>query len=144
MTVHPESNKINVFNDGISQGLNVRMPLGGHEAPISIEGETLLWKNAQKKAKKNKTSEIINKIIPKRNPCCTIPVWCPSNVDSRTTSLHQTNITKSKLKNPNKSIKDPYLNAWKYNTPPIVLVKAANEATNGHGLGSTKWNGWRW
>jgi hypothetical protein len=31
---------------------------------ISIEGERLLWKNAQKNEEKNNTSEAMNKIIP--------------------------------------------------------------------------------
>jgi len=94
----------------MSHGLNVIIPFGGQDEPISIDGETLLWKNAQKNAKKNKTSDTINKIIPNRKPCWTTPVWWPSNVDSRTTSRHQTNMTKSKLKNPKKSIKLP---CWK-------------------------------
>lgn len=37
--------------------------------PISTLGDKLEAKNAQKKEKKNITSETINKIIPKRNPC---------------------------------------------------------------------------
>jgi hypothetical protein len=36
--------------------------------PNSIVGDKLLWKKAQKKETKKKTSEIINKIIPHRNP----------------------------------------------------------------------------
>jgi hypothetical protein len=39
-----------------------------HTEPISILGDKLEAKNAQKNEKKNITSEIINKIIPKRNP----------------------------------------------------------------------------
>ena len=53
------------------------MPVGGHEQPSSGVGAKLLWKNAQKKAKKNKTSEAINKIIPHRRPFVTIDVWNP-------------------------------------------------------------------
>jgi hypothetical protein len=45
-----------------------------HTQPISILGDKLDAKNAQKKEKKNMTSEIINKIIPKRNPFCTTEV----------------------------------------------------------------------
>jgi hypothetical protein len=60
----PEDNKIIVFNIGILIGLNVLIPIGGHCIPISIEGERLLWKNAQKNEEKNNTSEAINKIIP--------------------------------------------------------------------------------
>jgi len=47
------------------------MPVGGHAQPISGVGDRLLWKNAQKNAKKNNTSEVINRIIPQRNPVMT-------------------------------------------------------------------------
>jgi hypothetical protein len=47
------------------------MPVGGHAQPNSGVGDKLLWKNAQKKAKKNNTSEVINRIIPHRNPFVT-------------------------------------------------------------------------
>jgi hypothetical protein len=39
-----------------------------HTQPISILGDKLEAKKAQKKEKKNITSDTINKIIPKRNP----------------------------------------------------------------------------
>ena len=53
------------------------MPIGGQSSPISIEGERLLWKNAQKKEKKNNISEMIN--ITKNNfkPDINILVWLP-------------------------------------------------------------------
>ena len=44
------------------------MPAGGHKLPTSIVGVKLLWKNAQKKDKKKKTSDTINNAIPQRNP----------------------------------------------------------------------------
>jgi hypothetical protein len=47
------------------------IPLGGHTHPISIVGFKLEWKKAQKKAKKNITSEIMNKIIPILKPFLT-------------------------------------------------------------------------
>ena len=97
-----------------------------------------------KKIKKKRISDTINKITPNRKPCCTIPVWCPSNVDSRTTSRHQRNITQSKLRTPSKRIKLPSLKTWKYKTPPIVQINADRDAVKGQGLGSTKWKGWRW
>jgi len=53
-----------VFKNGISQGFKTLIPLGGHMEPISTAGDKLLWKKAQKKAKKKRTSEIINKITP--------------------------------------------------------------------------------
>ena len=53
VTVAPDVNKINVFNKGTSHGLNVSIPKGGHTPPISIAGDKLEWKNAQKKRKKH-------------------------------------------------------------------------------------------
>lgn len=64
VTEQPDSNSIIVFRKGTSQGLNTTIPFGGHIEPMSIDGARLLWKNAQKKAKKNSISEIINKITP--------------------------------------------------------------------------------
>ena len=57
-----------MFSRGIENGFKGKIPEGGHEHPISAEGANLLWKNAQKKALKNITSEVINKIIPHSNP----------------------------------------------------------------------------
>jgi len=57
--------------------LNGVTPDGGHNRPISEVGDRLLWKKAQKNEKKNKTSEVINKIIPHRKPLNTIDVWSP-------------------------------------------------------------------
>lgn len=68
VTVSPEEIKIIVFIRGISKGLNGLIPRGGHNCPISIAGANEEWKYAQKKEKKNKISEIINKIIPNRMP----------------------------------------------------------------------------
>jgi hypothetical protein len=45
-------------------GFKTSIPTGGQMPPMAIEGDTLVWKKAQKKAKKNITSEQINKIIP--------------------------------------------------------------------------------
>lgn len=52
-------------------GLNGLMALGGHLCPISMVGEILLWKKAQKKEIKKKISEAINKIIPVFRPFIT-------------------------------------------------------------------------
>jgi len=41
---------------------------GGHTEPISIAGDRLEWKKAQKKAKKNITSDTMKRIIPERKP----------------------------------------------------------------------------
>ena len=53
------------------------IPSGGHFIPSSTEGEHLLWKKAQKKAKKKATSLTINKANPIFNPIWTTSVWKP-------------------------------------------------------------------
>jgi len=68
VTVNPDDSKIIVFSNGTLRGLMVLIPIGGQEQPISTEGESLLWKNAQKKARKKQISLIINKIIPNFSP----------------------------------------------------------------------------
>lgn len=45
----PEVNKIIVFNNGIINGLNTLIPVGGHFIPSSIIWVNLKWKNLQKK-----------------------------------------------------------------------------------------------
>jgi hypothetical protein len=40
--VIPEHSRIIVLSRGISIGLNVLIPAGGHDAPISIVGDNLL------------------------------------------------------------------------------------------------------
>ena len=77
-----------MFNKGIWNGLNSTIFLGGHCVPSSIEGESLLWKKAQKKEIKKNTSEIINKIIPQRKPIVTWKVCNPWKVLSREISRH--------------------------------------------------------
>jgi hypothetical protein len=64
VTVAPEQSKIKVFNKGTSIGSNTLIPFGGQIEPISITGARAAAKKAQKKAKKNITSETINRIIP--------------------------------------------------------------------------------
>lgn len=77
VTVTPDDNNTAVFSKGIENGFNGQIPVGGHEHPSSEVGANLLWKNAQKKALKNITSEVINKIIPHSSPFCTFIVWSP-------------------------------------------------------------------
>jgi hypothetical protein len=60
-----------VFNSGILMGLNGVIPAGGHICPNSTEGEILLWKKAQKKDTKKKTSEMMNRTIPVFSPFIT-------------------------------------------------------------------------
>jgi len=46
-------------------------------ALLSIVGDKLVWKNAQKNDTKNKTSDTMNRIIPHRSPFVTIFVCNP-------------------------------------------------------------------
>ena len=66
-----------MFRSGTLNGLSGVIPVGGHAHPSSGVGESLLWKNAQKNAKKNNTSDVINRIIPHRKPFVTYVVWWP-------------------------------------------------------------------
>jgi hypothetical protein len=70
------------------------IPTGGQQQPNSGVGASLLWKNAQKKAKKKHTSDRINRIIPQRRPLATYEVCAPMKVPSRITSRHHWNIDK--------------------------------------------------
>jgi len=88
VTVTPEASNTAVFRSGIAKGFKGSIPIGGQQQPISGVGARLLWKKAQKKAKKNKTSDKINRIIPYRSPFTTRAVWWPIYVLSRTTSRH--------------------------------------------------------
>ena len=64
VTVTPDDSKMMVFRRGILMGLNGLMASGGQFWPNSIVGEILVWRNAQKKATKNRTSDVMNRIIP--------------------------------------------------------------------------------
>lgn len=99
VTLTPEDNKIIVFNKGTPKALNTLIPKGGQIEPSSILGDSLLLKKAQKKEKKNITSDKINNTIPHRIPVSTINVWSPWKVLSRVTSRHHCAITKSINKN---------------------------------------------
>ena len=57
-------NNITVFHKGKLKGSNIFIYKGGQIYPIYILGDKLVWKNAQKKLKKNIISDIINKIMP--------------------------------------------------------------------------------
>jgi len=71
VTVTPDANRTAVFSKGTLKGFNGVIPVGGQAHPNSGVGDRLLWKNAQKNAKKNSTSDVINKIIPHRSPLVT-------------------------------------------------------------------------
>jgi mannose/fructose/N-acetylgalactosamine-specific phosphotransferase system component IID len=88
VTVTPEDKRIIVLSSGIWKGLNGDTPIGGQSIPISKVGERLLWKKLQKKDKKKKISDTINKIIPHFIPVITLKVWRPWNVLSREISRH--------------------------------------------------------
>jgi hypothetical protein len=77
VTVTPDASKIAVFSKGICRGLNGIIPVGGRVEPNSIVGDRLLWKKAQKNEMKKNTSEMMNRIIPHRNPFVTIFVCSP-------------------------------------------------------------------
>lgn len=101
VTVAPELNKIAVFNNGTENGFKGSIPTGGHITPNSTEGDKLLWKKAQKKLKKNKTSDNINNKNPIFKPVTADLVWNPWNVASLITSLNQAIIHNKTIKNPN-------------------------------------------
>jgi hypothetical protein len=88
VTVTPDASRIAVFSNGICNGLNGEIPVGGHVEPNSIVGDNLLWKNAQKNEMKKNTSEMMNRIVPQHNPFVTLFVCSPWYVPSRTISRH--------------------------------------------------------
>lgn len=71
VTVTPEASKTEVLSSGTLNGLIGVMPMGGQQHPSSGVGASLLWKKAQKNAKKKHTSDRINRIIPHRRPLAT-------------------------------------------------------------------------
>lgn len=88
----PDLNKIIVFNNGIKNGLNILISIGGHIIPNSINWINDKWKNLQKKEIKKKISDIMNNNIPIFNPLKTLLECNPWYVLSRTTSRHHWNI----------------------------------------------------
>lgn len=132
VTVTPEERRIAVFKRGIWNGLKTSILRGGHIFPNSIVGESLLWKKAQKKLIKKNTSEIINKIIPHRNPKVTGKVCNPWKVPSREISRHHWNIVNNVIKFPkiNKSME--YW--WNHLVNPAVNVNAPIALVKGQGL----------
>ena len=128
-----------MFNNGNSKGLTEFIPRGGHFAPNSIVGDKALWKNAQKIAKKNSASDIINKATPRLSPFCTANVWLPKYVPSDITSLNHNDMDKTKAINAMIKLLTPILKFW---NAKIALNVSANKdilVFNGQGLGDTKW-----
>jgi hypothetical protein len=64
VTVAPDESDIGVFNEGISQGLEGLMLVGGQIEPISIAGDRLEWRKAREEAAKDITSVVVDGIIP--------------------------------------------------------------------------------
>lgn len=77
VTVTPDESRTAVLRRGTRKGLIGLIPVGGQDTPSSMVGARLLWKNAQKKAKKKQTSEVIKSIIPYRSPVLTGRVCLP-------------------------------------------------------------------
>ena len=88
VTVTPEAKSTAVFRSGTLNGFSGCTPTGGQQHPSSGVGARLLWKKAQKNAKKKQTSDRMNRIIPQRSPEVTYDVWHPRNVASRMMSRH--------------------------------------------------------
>lgn len=83
-----------VFSRGTSRGFRGLIPAGGHWPPSSGVGTKLEWKNAQKKPRKKNTSDVMKRAIPYRRPFCTVGVWWPWKVPSRTISRHHCSMTR--------------------------------------------------
>lgn len=128
-----------MFNKGTLNGFRGLIPDGGQVQPISGVGARLLWKKAQKNARKNITSEVIKRIIPHRNPVVTDEVWCPMNVPSRTTSRHHWIIEITIRIAAKAKHRVPWL--WNHLAKPIAKVNAPKDEVRGQGLYSTRWNG---
>lgn len=100
MTVTPDARRMAVFRSGTSIGFRGLIPTGGHCPPSSGVGARLEWKKAQKNPRKKKASDVMNKAIPYRRPFCTVGVWWPWNVLSRTMSRHHWNMTRTVVMSP--------------------------------------------
>ena len=84
------------------------IPWGGQTPPISMAGDKLEWKKAQKILKKANTSLTINRITPIVNPFCTSNVWLPRYVPSVITSLNHKAIPDPVSANPKLNKEPPY------------------------------------
>lgn len=140
VTDTPDLIRIIVLRRGTFIGLNIFTREGGHSCPISIDGLILEWKYAQKKDKKNKTSDTMNRIIPDLSPLVTKCWWKPWSIDSRVVSFHHIYALLHMSIMINKVIK---LNVVVKLILAIKVAAHANLALMiGHGLKVTIWNGW--
>lgn len=140
VNVTPDLNKIIVFIRGIPIGLNALIPLQGHLWPIKMSGDRDEWKNAQKKERKKKISDVINNIIPNFKPLITSFVCLPSKVDSRIMSRHQ--FHEINLIKPIFTKKIVFLGCWlNIRAVEKTVLNSWKDAKIGHGLRVTKWNG---
>lgn len=64
VTVNPEAKRVMVLSRGTSNGSSGKIPLGGHCIPIFGDGLKLRKKNDQNMPKKNRISDVMNRIIP--------------------------------------------------------------------------------
>ncbi len=137
----PEDKRIIEFNNGISIGWKISIPLGGHLLPISIFGETLLLKKAQKNLIKNITSEAINIIILNFNILTILLEWFPWRVDSLFKSRHHKK-DQTKVTNIIKTINRIEI-LFIVITEIIVIEipKRLTERKIGQGLAGIIWNG---
>lgn len=94
---------------------------------------------AQKIETKKKISLTMKSATPRLRPFCTANVWLPNNVPSATTSRNHKIIALIKATNPKATRVPPLANPLKYIAEEIVKVNSANEVSNGHGDGVTKW-----
>jgi len=102
-------------------------------------GEILLWKKAQKKDAKNRTSEAMNRIMPVFSPFMTELECNPWVELSRWMSRHHTNATVSM--NASAITITLGVSLFMISRPDSTKQIAPPEASSGHGLISTKWNG---
>lgn len=137
VTVTPDLNKIKVFKKGTSKALKGKIPTGGHVLASSIEGAKLLWKKAQKKERKKKTSEMIKSPIPHRSPSSTIEEcnpWCAPSVEI---SVHHWNLIRIRDKILEINKKKDF--SWNHLVSPRVRFKAAADLNKGQGDSFTRW-----
>ncbi len=107
VTVTPEARRTAVLRRGTENGFRGWIPGGGQVHEIWGVGASLLWKNAQKNAKKNMISEMMNRIIPNLRPLSTRVVWWPWNVASRITSRHHWTIVRMIRRSPQTIRREP-------------------------------------